>query len=390
MSCRIVPQTLLVFEERHSGSLNRDSQIPETTFFVRKPSVPQRERATDFCRTEPITEPQPCDAVCIALLTDLALHEIRARTNPFRMRRDRPMSAKSMDTYYVPRIDYELHWSALSVWLKRYSEMPAIFRLGKALHPAVLALIEAARSVAKCQVQFMARSSEEYDCLSDDQLICNAIAERMRLWKAHPANALQIKAWETRLDQDKADFLERWTPAAGCDPQQLLRFDLFYAGQGGPDRGFGTTSADVVKADVSRLREALEKLPHFRGQLIEFYPYADFSTTWVIPGVILLPASAGSPWNLLNEVEACWQKIEGSRKGRLQASFTTMKGEYRYVTEEQRMFDPLWLQLSRAATYLFDTRLILDSSLDALTSADSFRHQPPAVKQPARSKPCAF
>ena len=255
--------------------------------------------------------------------------------------------------------------------------MPAILRRGQALHPAALALIETAIAVTKCQGKPMAHSREEYEWLSEDQLVCNAIAERMRAWAAHPANAMRTKEWEARLYKDKDGFVTRWTLAAESSSQQLSRFDLSYAGQAGPDRGFGTIPADVVKDDVGRMLEALESSPNFRGHLVEFHPYADFTVTWMIPGVILLPASAVPASTLLNEIKTCWQRIAGPRDGRFQASYTTMEGNYRYISEEQRMFDPLWMQVSRAATYLFDTRLIFESSLSYFGSEVAVRNQQP-------------
>ena len=377
------------FEERHSASLNPGFQPGEKIPWLYRPGASQLERAADFSCVEPILEKEPTDAVEILLITQLARHLIKSRTSPFRVRRDRAQSAKALDSYFVPRIDYELHWSALSVWHRRYPELPAVLRQGQALHPATLALIDTRASAARWEDKPLTYSREEYDFLSDEQLVCNAIAERMRAWAAQPANKMRTKAWETRLDIDQEDFLARFTPTAESSPHQLLRFDLFYAGQSGPDRGFGTIPADVVKNDVDRLREALERSPSFRGQIVEFYPYADFSVRWVIPGVILLPASAASPWTLLEEVKACWKKIAEPRGGWLQASYTAMKGEFRYVTDEQRMLDPIWLQLSRAAAYLFDTRLILDSSMDAMILANSLDRQHPTNKQTARSNLCS-
>ena len=123
--------------------------------------------------------------------------------------------------------------------------------------------------------------------------------------------------------------------------------------------------------------EALESSPNFRGHLVEFHPYADFTVTWMIPGVILLPVSAVPASTLLTEVKACWQRIAGQRDGRFQASYTTMDGNFRYVIDEQRMLDPLWLQVSRAATYLFDTRLIFESSLPYFGLEKGIRNQQP-------------
>lgn len=389
MTSRIDPQAFLAFEERHSKLLNKSSQASEIIFYVRSPPLSQLERASDFSRTMPITERQPTDAVLIVLLTDLARHLIRSRTDPYQVRRDRPRSGKALETYFVPSVEYELHFSALSIWQKRYRALPAVLKMGQALHPATLALIETAALVAKSVANLFARSREEYDWLSDDQLAYNAIAARMRLWIAHAANAMQIKAWETRLDTDKRKFIARWTPKSESTPHQILRFDLFYGAQADANRGFGAIPADLVQYHIDRLVKTLESSPSFRGHMAEFYPYADLSMTWIIPGLIRLPASEVSHFGLLHEVKAFWQKIAALRGGQLQASFTTQEGEFRYVTDEQRMLDPLWLQISRAATYLFDTRLILDSSLSAITSPESLSHQHSTSKKIRGGDQCA-
>ena len=389
MTNRLNETAYRAFEERHCVSVNGGFESAEKSPFLRKPLAPQLERAADFSCVESIGEQEPTNAVVIVLLTQLARHLIRSRTNPYRVRRDRAQSAKDLDGYFVPRIDYELHWSALSVWHRRHPALPAVLRQGQALHPATLALIDTRASAARWGNKPLAHSREEYDWLSEDQLICNAIAERMRAWAAQPANKMRTKAWETRLDIDQEDFLARFTPAAESSPQQLLRFDLFYAGQAGPDQGFGTIPADVVKDDVERLREALERSPSFRGHVVELHPYADFSVRWVIHGVILVPVSVASYWTLLQEIKACWKKIVESRDAWLQASDFRMMSNFRYASDEQLMLDPIWLQLSRAAAYIFDTRLILDSSLEAITSTGSPGQQHLPSKQNARSKSCA-
>ena len=377
MTNRLTGPVFRAFEERHSPSFNSGSRPPyRQTFYARALPSQQRERAADYCLTEHITEPEPSDAVQLVLNMDLALHLIRCRTPSYRVRRDVARSAKARDSNYVPLIDYELHFSALSLWLKRYPELPAIFRQGHALHPALLALIEIATAVAKLQGKPLANSREEYEYLSDDQLLYNLIGERMRSWAANPANATRIKVWEKRLDKDKQDFLERWTPADGSLPHQLLRFDLSYDGQTGSHQGFGGVPADVVKKHVTSLRETLASSPNFSGLLVEFFPYADLTVMWMIPGLILVPASGVSALTLLTEIKSLWQKITGLGNGGLQDNYTTMHGAYRYVSDEQRMLDPLWLQLSRAVTYLFDTRLIFDSSLSYFGSEDSKRNNP--------------
>ena len=137
------------FEERHSASLNRGFQPEEKIPYLRRPLAPQLERAADFSCVEPIGESQPTDAVAILLLTQLARNLIRSRTNPYRVRRERNQSAKNSDCYFVPRIDFELHWSVLSLWYRRHRELPAVLRKGEALHPATLALIQTMASASQ-------------------------------------------------------------------------------------------------------------------------------------------------------------------------------------------------------------------------------------------------
>lgn len=366
MRSQINSAAFRAFEERHSRSLNRGSSAPEIPLYARQQIKPKLERATDFLGTEGINDVQPTDAAMLVMLTDLALHLVRARTNPYRVRRESLSKSKGLDHFYVPRIDYEAHFSALRIWLKRYSRFPALLREGSALHPVTRALIEAAQNVAQGRGKLLANSREEYEWLDDMQLECNVIAERMRAWFNYSANATLAKAWEKRLATVKEDFMARGrVAAAAVSPMQLLRFDLLYAGQVG-NQGFGAIGVDVVKSNVALLYKKIQSSPRFSGHLTEFHPYADFTVTWIVHGVVLVPVSATSISSLIEEIRSIWNSVVAPHAGVYQDNYSTLQGDFRYVAEEQRMLDPLWLQLSRAQTYIFDTRLIMDTSLEVI------------------------
>ncbi len=373
MRSQINATSFRAFEERHSWSLNRSSSTPETFLYARERSIAPLERATDFPGAEEIMGAQPTEAAMLVMLTDLALHLVRSRTNPYRVRREPSRMNKSVDRFYVPQIDYEAHFSALRIWLKRYPRFSGILRAGDALHPVTRALIEAAQNVAQGNNKFLAHSSEEYAWLDEEQLECNAIAERMRAWFKYSTNADLAKAWEKRLLTAKENFMTRANAALGNAPMQLLRFDLLYGGQIGARQGFGAIGADVVKKDVALFNEKIQSSPRFAGHLTDLFPYADFTVTWIVHGVVLLPASETDLCSLLEEIRGIWNGVVAPHTGLYRGTYNTLQGDFRYVDDEHRMFDPLWLQLSRAETYLFDTRLILDSSLEAITDSTDIK-----------------
>lgn len=367
MTLRIDQTVYRAFEEKHSPSLNLGTWHNPMPSFGRQPSQLAHERITDYPRTAEFGENRPSPSVLLEAITQLALNRVRSRTNSYRVRRESSRSSKDIDSYYCPRSENELCYSALDTWTNSPYSIPLIVRSGKGLHPATQALLEIAAQVCRLERRPTAHSREEYECLDDRQLLRNFVAEGMRAWYSVPSNQLMVKDWGSKHALQKRQFIETWTAKIRSGQFQLLRLDLHYEYRGEPDKVLCSINKDAVKSDIARLRQALETTARFQGSLIGFFPYADLTVTWMIPCVMLVPSSQVLPQILLNDIGALWREISGDHHGRFETTYRTLQGDFRYTSSEQQMLESTEAQLMRAATYLFDTRLILDSSLESLS-----------------------
>ncbi len=360
------------FEERYSiwqNEREQETQISITPW-GRKQAIRFQQRATDFEIAAPIPEGMhPSLPVQLVALTQLALHLCKRRTPPYRVRREQTGSNPQAACFYVPKIDWEFHFDTLRLLTSERRPRPSMLQRANVLHPATRALIDISIKVYARELMHLNLTYEERQVLDPEQYQHNLIAKKMHEWDALPENSRAIKDWTAKHRTCEKAFLIEWTTEAKKRECFLLRSDLIYSSPAPKAHNFGPPSHITVRRDVAALLKSVRSDPDFIDATWMLDPYADLSGQWQLPLIALIPGPDKNLPSARMRVQKHWESVTGVTGKSLQSTFLSMDGEYRFIADEHAMFDDLDQHLLRAATYLFGTRLIADTSIDTVSTA---------------------
>ena len=98
-------------------------------------------------------------------------------------------------------------------------------------------------------------------------------------------------------------------------------------------------------------------------------PYADLSDQWQLPLIALIPGPDRNRPQMQLHIRSIWESVAEVKGESLKSKLQYFEGRYRFITEDQAMFDRLDQQLSYAATYLFGTQMLADTRIDTVSTA---------------------
>jgi len=396
MSIRLSREAIWAFEERHALTQNQRPDAIEIGAFSQPPI---QERGSAFKKAEPIaswqrsqgngfTDPEPrkvaipSPAVQLAVIVELALHLTRCKTGPYRVRREQLSS--SVDRTYAPRSQWEFAFDVLDLWHSNRYQWPSVLAREAVLHPAGRALIKIAAKVFENNLLPKAISREEYDTLTDQQLQRNLIAQRLKEWFTLPPNANLVKLWHAKHNDSKKEFLESWGTQLQQGNWQVVRADLLYPKVPHVISGFGPLPHLTVREHVQRFTAIVLNDSQLSACKCLVAPYADFWSGWQLPMVALVPIHETPTLNEQARMLEHWRSATNDPGANMLSYFLQMKGDYRFISAEQNMYDSADAHLVRAATYFFDTCLIADTRIETVSSSNASEQCEIQVPRPAK------
>lgn len=356
------------FEERYSISQNAINQEDLQRSILRhnEVKISYYERATEFASAAEIPYgKQPTTPALLVAATQLAIHLCKCRTAPYRVRQERTNS-----NLYVPHIEWEFHFHALKLLQATWPHMDPIVKRANVLHPATNELLAISSNVYKHDLLPKNQGFEERNALNAEQSQRNLIAQKLKTWYEIQNNKLAVKNWAIKHQVAKKGFMTEWTTVANSQECFLLRADLRYSSLPSVIEKFGAPSHNTVRKNVAEFLDVANKFPEFAGAKWLIAPYVDLSGNWQLPLVALIPKLDSYRFVVQREVQEIWTSVAKIRGKSLESQMCHLQdGEYRFIPNDQAMLDGIDHQLSHAATYLFDTSVIMDTGINTVSSS---------------------
>ena len=351
------------FEERFSQTLNLRSQgvfdtvPPAHSFYAEFSGLHEPARPLEDLCLAP--------GAVIASTALLAEHLGNSRSSPYRIRRERSTPSSIRHTYYVPSIDYEMHFDALQQLMGMRRVLKVLER-SSVLCPLASVLISAAIAVHKLAAPFKGRSWEECNHLSDLQMQRNLIAERVSKTLSLPLHKAEMLAWNRKHNEDKKRFIEACGQLLARNECQLLRGEFQLSSKLNVRH---KQSAKEIQLTLDKFRETLATRLDLTSCVLHVDPYLDISTNWQLPWSCLVTIESNGGSHIRNLIYDAWKSTVPQGWTQDSRASDAWSSEYRLITDEQVMLDSVELQVVKASIFHFDTLLVADTRLLTLSQS---------------------
>ena len=359
------------FEERHSHTLTGSATAEAWNWS----DLVCTEHSSFYPKASPIDRYQlhPAPAAQLASICTLALHLCRGRSSPYKPTLKRNELHADRACFWVPQSPWEFAFGCLDLWINDPTPKLRILTEEGVLHPAARTMIQYAYKAFSKPVVYVGLSREELDELSDRQIRRNELAKWMRAWQASTQHKTAVKAWTQKHEAAKRAFLEHWSAPSRCPHHMLIRVDLKYPLGDGMLSSWKSIPDYIVRGHAELLRNELsESLSSWNdGQacLAHVEPYVLLDGGWLIHVVLKVPHAINASMANICRLQDLWQRTAQGYVGNPGCTWGGRRNRYRFISQEHMMLAPYETQLADAASYLFDTRLFADTSLNAAAQA---------------------